>query len=348
MLKSRIIMLGPSRSVHGGISAVINDYYAAGLNCKVDLRYIGTMVDGNKFRKLTQACTAYVCFLFFLPFYEIIHVNMASDASYYRKKIFIDTAYFFHKKIVIHEHGGNFKAFYKGMNCRQQDNVKKTLNKADVFIVLSQEWKDFFSDIVTKIQIQIVHNAVPVPEKEKSVYTDHNILYLGRICADKGMKELLYAIDKVHTEVPDVHLYLAGNYEEKCWKTEVEKRSAYVTCTGWITGSEKEKLMQDTCSVFVLPSYYEGQPISLMEAMSYGMAPVSSNIGGITEMMSETEGISVPIKDARALTEALRQIICDTGIKRAFGTASRKKIIDEYNIDETIDRLCEIYSELSR
>lgn len=169
-----------------------------------------------------------------------------------------------------------------------------------------------------------------------------------KICADKGMKELMYAIDKVHTEVPDVHMYLAGNYEEKCWKTEVEKRSAYVTYTGWIIGAEKEKLMQDTCSVFVLPSYYEGQPISLMEAMSYGMAPVSSNIGGITEMMSETEGISVPIKDARALTEALRQIICDTEIKRALGIASRKKIIEEYNIDETIDRLCEIYRELSR
>ena len=44
----------------------------------------------------------------------------------------------------------------------------------------------------------------------------------------------------------------------------------------------------------------------------------------------------------------IRQIICDTEIKRALGIASRKKIIEEYNIDETIDRLCEIYRELSR
>ena len=346
MNKKRVLMLGPDRSVHGGVSAVVNNYYSAGLDNKIKLRYIGTMVDGSKLKKLFRAFYAYISFLFFLPCYDIIHVNMASDASYYRKKIFIDTAYFFHKKIVIYEHGGNFKAFYKGMNCRQQDKVKKTLNKADVFIVLSQEWKDFFSDIVTKIQIQIVHNAVPVPAKEKRVYADHNILYLGRICADKGMKELLYAIDKVHTEVPDVHLYLAGNYEEKCWKSEVEKRSTYVTCTGWITGSEKEKLMQDTCSVFVLPSYYEGQPMSLMEAMSYGLAPVTSNIGGVTEMMSEIEGISVPVRDADALYDALLRIIPDTARKTALGKASRLKIINEYSIERTVDSLCRIYGKL--
>jgi glycosyltransferase involved in cell wall biosynthesis len=161
------------------------------------------------------------------------------------------------------------------------------------------------------------------------------------------MKELLYAIDKVHTKVPDVHLYLAGNYEEKCWKTEVEKRSTYVTCTGWITGHEKEKLMQDTCSVFVLPSYYEGQPMSLMEAMSYGLAPVASNIGGVTEMMSENEGISVPVRDAEALYDALLRIIPDTEGKTALGKASRLKIINEYSIEKTIEDLCKIYDNLT-
>lgn len=81
----KVLMLGPDRSVHGGISGVVNNYYDAGITEKVDLTYIGTMVEGSKIRKLWQAVKAYVKFLTVLPQYSIVHVNVASDSSYYRK-----------------------------------------------------------------------------------------------------------------------------------------------------------------------------------------------------------------------------------------------------------------------
>ena len=104
----RVLMIGPARCVHGGISGVVNNYYEAGLDRKIELRYIGTMVEGGKVRKLLQAGWAYLCFLGALAHYDIVHVNMASDNSYRRKSIFIKTAKRFHKKIVIHQHGGDF------------------------------------------------------------------------------------------------------------------------------------------------------------------------------------------------------------------------------------------------
>ena len=345
MKKIKVLMLGPDRSVHGGVSAMVNNLYKAGLNQKVDLCYIGTMVDGSKLKKLLRAIYSYLEFLCVMHEYNIIHINMASDASYYRKKIFIDTAYLFHKKIIIHEHGGDFVSFYNRMSLRQQNEVKMTLNKASVFLVLSQEWKDFFSDLVTA-PIKIVHNAVIVPDEGRRDYSDHNVLYLGRICTDKGMAELLMAADRLHKEIPDMHLYLGGIYEDFYWKSEVEKRTQYVTCVGWITGADKEKMLKDICSVFVLPSYYEGQPVSLMEAMSYGLAPVASRIGGITEIMGSSEGVLVPVGDSDALTEALRNVVANTNRKRKLGTASRNKIIADYDISGTVEKLFRIYEEL--
>ena len=50
----KVLMVGPDRSVHGGISGVVNNYYDAGITEKVDLNYIGTMVEGSKLRKLWQ------------------------------------------------------------------------------------------------------------------------------------------------------------------------------------------------------------------------------------------------------------------------------------------------------
>lgn len=104
-------MIGPDRSVHGGISGVVNNYYEAGLDRKIDLCYIGTMVEGSKFRKLGQAAKAFCLFCIKLPCYDIVHVNMASDSSYYRKSLFIKAAKHAGKKIVIHQHGGDFETF---------------------------------------------------------------------------------------------------------------------------------------------------------------------------------------------------------------------------------------------
>lgn len=56
-------MVGPDRSVHGGISGVVNNYYEVGLDQRIDLCYIGTMVEGSKIRKLVQAVKAFFSFL---------------------------------------------------------------------------------------------------------------------------------------------------------------------------------------------------------------------------------------------------------------------------------------------
>lgn len=85
MGKYKVLMVGPDRSVHGGISGVVNNYYAAGLDQKIELKYIGTMIEGSKVRKLWRAMKAYMQFLVQLSGYDIVHVNMASDASYVRK-----------------------------------------------------------------------------------------------------------------------------------------------------------------------------------------------------------------------------------------------------------------------
>lgn len=94
----RVLMVGPDRSVHGGISGVVNNYYQAGLDRRINLCYIGTMVEGSAAGKLLQAVTAYFSFLGQLPRYRIVHVNMASDTSFYRKAVFIWTAKLFRKK----------------------------------------------------------------------------------------------------------------------------------------------------------------------------------------------------------------------------------------------------------
>ena len=125
----KVVMLGADRSVKGGVSAVVNNLYEAGLDQRIDLTYIGTMVDGSTAAKLLKGVQALLKFVTVLPKADIVHLNMAADASCYRKLIFMQIALWFHKKVVIHEHGGDFQGFYyKRCSAKRQAYIKKMLN----------------------------------------------------------------------------------------------------------------------------------------------------------------------------------------------------------------------------
>ncbi|MCR5101627.1 MAG: hypothetical protein K6B41_09755, partial [Butyrivibrio sp.] len=134
--KLKVLMLGADRSVKGGVSGVVNNLYAAGIEDYIELTYIGTMVDGSKLTKLFKAVEAYIRFIFSIKKYDIVHVNMASDASYYRKLFFIKGAKKHGKKLVIHQHGGDVLNFYGGMQGEKREKMISSLNLCDAFVVL--------------------------------------------------------------------------------------------------------------------------------------------------------------------------------------------------------------------
>lgn len=85
----KVMMVGAGRNVRGGISTVVNQYYEAHLDEKVDLKYIATMQDGSKLKKAAVAIKALIEFKICLKDYDIVHVHMSTRASFYRKSYFM-------------------------------------------------------------------------------------------------------------------------------------------------------------------------------------------------------------------------------------------------------------------
>ena len=344
----KVLMIGPDRSVHGGISGVVNNYYDAGLDKRIDLCYIGTMVDGSKWTKLVCAVKAYFRFLMKLPKYDIVHVNMASDASYYRKSVFVRTAGIYHKKIVIHQHGGNFVEFYeKDLSDAGRRRVKKLLSMGDAFLVLGMAWKDFFGTIIGQDKITVFPNAIQLPVLEKKQYGVHKILFLGRMCKEKGIGELLAVMPKIKEKYPDVHLYLGGIWEDQELQAEAVALKDYVTDLGWVSGVEKQDYLRE-CDIFVMPSYFEGQPVSILEAMANACGIVASRIGGIPDMIIENEtGILVKTQDKQTLEEGLCRLLAEPALCRRLGENARRKIENEFSIEDNIKQLLAVYESIS-
>lgn len=220
---------------------------------------------------------------------------------------------------------------------------------ADKVIALSDEWADFYGEnICDPHKIIVLYNGVILPQYKKQDYSDQNVLFLGRLGARKGTYDLLKAVPKVLEAVPDAVFYLGGDGDLKECERIVneQKLNEHVKILGWVRNEEKEAYLKK-CSTFVLPSYSEGMPMSVLEAMSYGLATISTNAGGIPQIIENgVNGIRIDAGDVHALSRSLIELLLHPQDKQIIGTYGRKRIQEKFNVENNIERLCEIYKEI--
>src|SRR5690606_4866518 len=115
---------------------------------------------------------------------------------------------------------------------------------------------------------------------------------------------------------------------------------------GWVTGNAKEELYRKA-TVFVLPSYNEGLPVSMLEAMSYGMPVIATNVGGIPELVKDGEsGQLIVAGDIAALRNAMERFIRDRRLVREMGRAAEATVRQNFVFEQTKMKLDKLYTEL--
>ena len=297
--KIKILMLGPARDVKGGMTSVVDSYYDYGLDKEVELKYIETVNDKNSFSKILKIVKGFTIFILCIKKYDIVHIHMASRRSTFRKGKYVRIAKRKGKKVITHIHGAEYKKFYNECNNKEKEYVRKTLELSDKLVVLSEEWKEYFSNLVKKEKICVIYNSIAIPNDFEKNTDTKNILFLGRFGKRKGIYDLIDVIEKICKEYPETKLFAAGDGEIENVRTIIKERHLEnnIIILGWITGEEKEKYLKECC-YYILPSYNEGMPMSLIEGMAYKNIPISTNTGGIPKVISNNQnGILIDAGD---------------------------------------------------
>lgn len=347
----RVLMIGAGRDVRGGVSSVVNSYYDAGLDKLCELTYLPTMEDGSKLKKLFVAAGARLRFENLIKKNDILHVHMSSDNSFYRKAVFIRKAYKEGKKIIIHMHGSTFDLFYKERcNDTQKQQVRQIFAMADKVIALSEDWKEFLAEYICDEQkVMVIYNSVKIPETYRKDYTNRKILFLGILGQRKGTYDLIEAMPEILQKFPDIHVYFGGDGERQlaeqlCRDKGIEDK---VTFLGWVRGAEKEQFLKE-CSIYVLPTYHEGMPMSILEAMSYGMAVASTYVGGIPHIITDGEnGLLCEAGDRETLQKNLLRLLDDKKLRERLGQNARDMIKREFDAKESVKKIATLYTALS-
>lgn len=348
----KVLMIGPSRNAKGGMATVINNYYKYGLSDKVELKYIETINDKNIFIKFFKEKVALINFLFNINKYDILHAHLASRRSAFRKSMYIRIAKRKNKYIVAHIHGGGFKKFLDE-ECSNEKRmyIINSLNMCDKIIVLSNDWYEYFSTFIDKEKIIIIENSVFVPSSNYSTQDNYNILFLGRLEKDKGIYDLLESFSYVVNKYKNAKLYIAGSGEDNLVEKKINKLeiSKNIEMLGWVSSDEITKVIK-CCSLFVLPSYFEAMPMSLLESMAFGCIPVVSNVGGIPCVIKDgVNGFLVTPGDIAELKNKILKIFNKTTDEREIiSNNAYNTIFDKYNIKKSLDKIIEVYNEKNK
>lgn len=310
------------RPVRGGIAAVESVYSTF----YKPFNHIATVTDGDssKVRKLFQYLKALVIFIWWMLFHreiKIVHVHGASNASFWRKRIIINIAKFFGKKVVLHCHGAMFQVFYK----QHPEAVRRTIEKCDCIIALSEYWQQWFTSTFNCRKVVVIKNVIKKPLIKKVPHDKFTLLFLGILGQRKGIFDLLDVIASHKQEFADKFmLYLGGNGEVEKVKSIIAQRriSDIVNYEGWVSGDKKSALL-NAADAYILPSYYEGLPISILEAESYSLPIISTKVGGIPEIVNDGEnGFLFEPGDKQAMYDAIVKLMQDKDLATEMGQES--------------------------
>jgi len=343
-----VLQLGPALSVRGGVSAV-ERMIVDSLGQTIELRHIPTTVDGHFWRKL-RAFTASIATLHRALRQDrklLVHIHFASRGSTLRKMLLAGMALRASRPLILHAHGGGFDRFFDSLPAFLQRVLRRTFARADRLIVLSTQWRDFYVQRlgVAPSKVSILNNPTVLPRRVPQRFGRDRVqfLFLGRIGEQKGVFDILSAF----VSLPDdlrrrARLVFAGDGDVAELVSRAGEHARAIELHSWVDAEQRNALLEAS-DVFLLPSYREGLPMALLEAMAFGLPVITTNVGGIPDVVTNgCEGELIDPGDVPALRAAMCKLIEDESLRIRLGERARKRA-EQFDVSHFSAELARIY-----
>jgi glycosyltransferase involved in cell wall biosynthesis len=367
-----IIIIGPTPPPYNGMSvatemvkAALKDggvgYLHLDTADRRGIANIGRLELGNVWRALWHGLRFAWILVARRP--QVVYVPIAqSGLPFMRDCLFLVPARVFGRKVVIHLHGGYFGKFYAGAHPMMRRLVRYAIGRVSCAVVLGEMLRGVFDGVVPRSRIRVVPNGIPdwFADTWESLgrackggaQGNPTVFYVGALMREKGVLDLIRALHGVVMRGVPVRAVFAGEWYreedrvsaqalvENCGLTNVVR---FVGPVGFL----HKKMWLQKADVFALPSFYEGQPYSILEAMSAGLPVISTTVGCIPETVRDgVEGFLIDPGDVEALTERLTRLVLDPVLREQMGRAARQRFLKCYTYERFAEDMRSIFMEV--
>ncbi|OBA84170.1 glycosyl transferase [Mycobacterium sp. 1164966.3] len=352
----RVVVAGPAPAgtVSRGGMATVAALMAAHPDDKISITVVPTYVDGPVLQRLLVGVGGMLrsSWLVLRGRADVLHVHLAHGGSVIRKALPLWAAHLVGVPAVIHAHSYDFGGWFDRQPAPVRTAVRRML-VADSWMVLGAGHVDEYASrlAVERGRITVLHNAVRLPDApvaQAGVERVHAVA-LGRLGARKGSYDVIAAVGALTEPVrSQLQVTLAGDGDIAEVRAAVAAAGLTdtITVAGWLDSSARDQLLS-SANLFVLPSYDEGLPMALLEAMAYGLVPVTTMVGSIGEAINDgINGILVRPGHPDEIAAALTALVEDERLRVRLAGAARSRAGD-FALERWYQRLTRLWTELA-
>lgn len=351
--RANVIVVAPGLDSQGGIATVVENFgktsFWTDFGC---CAYASTAVHDSRWSKALDDVRRWGIFSCTLVTKDkpwVVSIHTAHDASFYRKLSYLIICAIFRVPAVLHVHPAGFAGFYQNGGVFRRLAIRTAGRIADQIVVLSCTIRELLSTVFPPSKVQVLNNPIDIrnfsidPAPRKTIRP--RVLFLGWIIREKGVYDLADAIPSVLSEFPDALFTIAGNKEVLKLKEQLARRGLEnsTEVLGWVDGQQKIDLLR-TSWTLVLPSYTEGVPNVILEAMASRLPIVTTPVGGIPDVLQDEQtALFIEPGDVAAIADALKRLLRDSDLREALASAAFQRACDYYSLERANRGLRRIY-----
>jgi len=350
--EARVLVIGPATDAQGGIATVLGNYGKMEFWQAFGCRHLATTCDraARHLKHLSdlRRLVVNIGSLLAGPRPRAISLHTSAYRSFYRKLPYVLISRALGIPIVLHVHSTTFVRFCHQAGWVLQRILRATGRMVDQVVFLSEEARRDLQDFFPLAKSTVVANPVdlrsfdmPRVQRAKS-----QVLYLGWIVKSKGVYDLLDAVPAVLQSFPDARFIFAGNKEVSELRDLVERRGlqASVDVPGWVDGMRRIDLLRGS-TLLVLPSYTEGLPNVILEAMATRLPVITTPVGAIPSVLTDGEtSIFVEPGNPRSITNAILKLLGDESLRERMAERAYRHALERYSLEAVSDGLTQIYA----
>jgi glycosyltransferase involved in cell wall biosynthesis len=355
--KRTVMMAGPLPPAIGGMTSVVCDLAESALRDAFELRLFDTGKRTPARRSLATAVSTR--FGLWRQWWSLLrqtkaigaHIHTCSGLTFFLDGALLLLARLQGVPVLLHIHGGRFAQFLDELNPVGAAVARWIARRATRVVVLSESWRERLASRLPGASFAVVENGVPVPRElpQRPDPPPFVVLFLGTVCHDKGVEDLIRAAADHRDRARFV---LVGPQDDRAFVARMRSLVAElglvesVEFAGPAQGERKHEWLA-RAHVFVLPSRVEAFPVSILEAMAAGLPIVATAVGAVPTMIeSGRSGLLVTAGDVASLSSAISNMLSDRTLRARLAASARTECIQRFSIERTAGVLRGLYAEV--
>lgn len=280
---------------------------------------------------------------------DLVQIQSSDFQTFWESCLYLMMAKLFRRPTMMRL-GGVFDKFYEGSGPRTQKLIRRGISAPDILIVQSESWRRYLESIGRTRNVIVLYNSIPATSITPAPVPRNSppqvIFFAGSESVRKGAYVVIDALRL--PELQDIKATFRFVAVIDPLRSEIQNAglSQDIELTDFMEHAEFLELMRNG-DIFLMPSFGEGFPNSLLEAMAAGLACVATPVGAVPEIADhEVEALIMPPGDAAALAKAIRRLVDDPELRLQTVVSAQDRLKRQFTAEQVLDRLAEGYDRL--